>query len=191
MVKQIKKVSRKKTPSSAKDGLKKTPSSARKNMEEVSSISEKNNTVIVRCPHCGGKHVVKNGNKYNRQRYLCRNCEKSFCIVDSRIKRDIKERELCLLLYSHNMSLRSIQSILCKFYNFGISFNLILRWIKSFSKLLSYDLDRKKKEKPKTINILELDELYSYFYDLKKNEKNMSKYGLLLIGTDVRLLHLM
>jgi hypothetical protein len=77
-----------------------------------------------------------------------------------------------------------------KFFGVSISSNLIVRWIKSFSKLLSYDLDRKEKEKPRTINILELDELYSYFYDLKKNEKNMSKYGLLLIGTEIKLLHL-
>jgi transposase-like protein len=93
MTKQIKK-----TSFSTKDDLKKTPSSAGKNREEVSSISEKNNTVIVKCPHCGGKHVVKNGNKYSRQRYLCRDCKKSFCLADSRIKRDVKERELCLLL---------------------------------------------------------------------------------------------
>ena len=47
------------------------------------------------------------------------------------------------------------------------------------------------KPKPKTIDILELDELYSYCYDLKKNEKKReSKYGLLLIGTEIKLLHL-
>jgi hypothetical protein len=88
------------------------------------------------------------------------------------------------------MSLRSIQSIIERFYNTNISLRLIIKWVKSFSKLLSYDLNKKEKEKPRTINILELDELYSYFYDIKKNEKNMSKYGLLLIGTEVRLLHL-
>jgi hypothetical protein len=55
--------------------------------------------------------------------------------------------------------------------------------------MLSYDIDNKReKEKPRTINILELDELYSYFYDIKK--KNMSKYGLLLIGIEIKLLHL-
>jgi transposase-like protein len=148
------------------------------------------NTVVMKCPYCGNERVLKNGNKYNKQRYLCKDCHKSFSIIDGRVKRDIKERELCLLLYSHNMSLRSIQSVLCKFYGFNISFNLILRWVKSFSKMLSYDINREEKEKPRTINILELDELYSYFYDIKKNEKNISKYGLLLIGTEIKLLHL-
>jgi transposase-like protein len=150
---------------------------------------EHDNTVVTKCPYCDNEHTVRNGKKRNRQRYLCRNCNKSFCIVDRRIKRDIKERELCLLLYSHNMSLRSIQSIIEKFYNTKISLRLIIKWIKSFSRLLSYDLNRKEKEKPRTIYILELDELYSYFYDLKKNEKNTSKYGLLLIGTEIKLLH--
>ncbi|MDR2760863.1 MAG: hypothetical protein LBB09_03390 [Rickettsiales bacterium] len=57
--------------------------------------------------------------------------------------------------------------------------------------MMQYDLNRQEKEKPRTINMLELDELYSYFYDLKKNEKNILRYGLLLIGTEVKLLHLM
>jgi transposase-like protein len=86
------------------------------NIDNIDNVIA-NNTAVVKCPHCGGEHVVKNGSKYNKQRYLCGDCKKSFCTHDRRIKRDIKERELCLLLYSHNMSLRSIQSVLCKFYN--------------------------------------------------------------------------
>jgi hypothetical protein len=57
------------------------------------------------------------------------------------------------------------------FFNTNISFSLIAKWIKSFTKLLSYDLSQREKEKPKTIEILELDELYAYFYDLKKHKE--------------------
>jgi transposase-like protein len=74
--------------------------------------AEENSDIIEKCPFCGGEHIVKNCKKYNRQRHLCRNCKKSFCIVDGRIKRSIKERELCLLLCSHNMSQRSIYKAL-------------------------------------------------------------------------------
>ena len=44
--------------------------------------------------------------------------------------------------------------------------------------------------KPKTIEILELDELYTYFYDIKKNKERISKYGLLLIDNKIKLLHI-
>ena len=30
------------------------------------------------CPHCDSTHFVKNGTKCNNQRYLCRDCKKSF-----------------------------------------------------------------------------------------------------------------
>lgn len=30
------------------------------------------------CPHCAGRHIVKNGNSGGMQRYLCRSCRKTF-----------------------------------------------------------------------------------------------------------------
>lgn len=30
------------------------------------------------CPYCGCSHVVKNGHKYNKQEYLCKDCTKTF-----------------------------------------------------------------------------------------------------------------
>jgi transposase-like protein len=141
-----------------------------------------------RCKYCDSINTVCNGKKYSKQRYLCRDCGKSFSESDDRIRRDPRERELCLLLYSHNMSMRSIQSTLNKFYSTNISFNLIALWIRSFSKQLSYDLAGK--EKPRTIETLEIGEFYNYFYDLEKNKKNRSEYGLLLTEAEVKLLHL-
>ena len=143
------------------------------------------------CPYCDGSKVHKNGHKYNKQRYLCRECGKSFCEKDDRIKRDVRERQVCLILYSHNMSLRSIQSSIEKLFNTKIAIRTIEKWVKSFVKTLKIDLDKeKKKEKSKTIEVLEMDELYSKYYDLKKNEWNTLKYGLLLIGEEIKLLHL-
>ena len=115
------------------------------------------------CKYCGSINCNEDGIVYNKQRYYCKDCLKHFRLGDNRIKHDIKERELVLLLYSHNMSLRSIQSIVEKYYDIKISFNLIQKWIKSFSKLLQLDINIKKEiiqkeEKPRTIEILELDE---------------------------------
>jgi len=30
------------------------------------------------CPHCGATHIVKNGSKNGRQRWVCRTCNRSF-----------------------------------------------------------------------------------------------------------------
>lgn len=34
--------------------------------------------MVAVCPHCGSTHFVKNGTKNGSQRYLCRECKKSF-----------------------------------------------------------------------------------------------------------------
>ena len=98
---------------------------------------------------------------------------------------------MALLLYSHNTSIRSIQSVLNKYFDTNIAYNVIDNWIKTSYNLLNYDIKRSdKKEKPRTIEIIELDELYTYFYDLKKKKEKMSKYGLLLIDNEIKLFHI-
>jgi transposase-like protein len=159
------------------------------------TLNSNSNVKEIRCKYCGSVHIIRNGNKYGKQRYYCRDCKKSFTETDDRIKRDIKQRELALILYTNNNSLRSIQRTIELFFDTKISIRLIEKWLKSFAKLLSYDINLVKENNqfnkpPETINILELDELYSYFYDIKKNEENMSKYGLLWIGTKTKLLHI-
>lgn len=164
--------------------------------KEISNIKDnkdiKDNNITIKCKYCNSEHIKCNGNKYNKQRYYCNNCHKSFSLTDNRIKRDIKQRELCLLLYSHNVSMRSIQNIINLYFNTNISFRLIEEWIKTSVKLLSQDIrtNTTNDTKPKTIKVVEMDELYTYVYDLKKNKKNMLKYGLLLIGTEVKLFHI-
>ncbi|MDR2760877.1 MAG: hypothetical protein LBB09_03465 [Rickettsiales bacterium] len=141
--------------------------------------------------YCNSIHIVKYGVNYGKQRYRCKDCGKFFSEDDNRIKRDIKQRELALILYINNSSLRSIQRVLECFFDTKISMRLIEKWNKSFTKLLNYDIRRQKQSNqinkpPETIEALESDELRSYFYDLKKNERNISKYGLLLIGTEIK-----
>mgnify|MGYP004676986631 CR=1 FL=1 len=183
-------------------------------------MEEKSNLIEVHCKYCNSTHVIKKGFNYNKQQYQCKDCKKYFRIGDNRIKRDIRQKELALLLYSHNTSIRSIQSVLNKYFDTKIGFNVIDNWIRSSYKLLNYDIKRLKnisnsdsdsdnnininnnnnnsndiittnnRNKPKTIEVLELDELYTYFYDLKKNKEKMSKYGLLLTETEIKLFHI-
>ena len=189
------------------------------NCNNYNNSNSSNNKTMIKCPYCNSKRINKNGNKYNKQRYICNNCNKSFSFSDKRIKRSNKERELALLLYVSNSSIRSIQNVINKFFNTNIAYNVLDNWIKTYKKQLKIDIDKKidnnkedkekdikrdkedkelnkyKKDnknnnKKKTIDILEMDELWSYYYDLKKKEEKESKYGLLLIGTEIKLLHI-
>ena len=47
--------------------------SSQNNLTKVIEAKEVSN-----CPHCASTHFVKNGTKCNNQRYLCRDCKKSF-----------------------------------------------------------------------------------------------------------------
>lgn len=148
------------------------------------------------CIHCNSEKVNKNGNKYNKQRYICLNCKKSFSLSDSRVKRSNKQRELALLLYSNNMSIRSIQKTINLYFDTKIAYSVVDNWLKTNANQLRNEIENKENKenkennKPKTIEIIELDELYTYFYDIKKNKENIVKYGLLLIDNTIKLLHI-
>jgi len=45
----------------------------------------------VTCPVCGNSHVVKNGTNCGTQRYLCRECGKSFGETENTILKDTKK----------------------------------------------------------------------------------------------------
>jgi transposase-like protein len=142
----------------------------------------------IHCKYCNSRHIIKKGTNYGKQVYYCKDCKKYFRIGDNRIKRNAKQKEMALLLYYHNISMRSIQNIINKYFDTTISFNVINNWVETSINLSKYDTEkRNKKEKSITIETLELDELYTYFSDLRKNRKNMLKYGLVLIEDKIKL----
>ncbi len=151
-----------------------------------------------KCLYCGSMRIVKNGTKYGKQRYICKDCKKSFCLIDSRIKRDIKEKELCLLLHNYNLSLRSIQNVIEKLFNTKISFSLIQKWIKSLNELLKLDFskndnsgkDNKNNGKTKKVEILDINKIQNYINNLNENQDITQEYCLLLIGNNVQLIKL-
>ena len=102
---------------------------------------------VIKCPYCNSVRIKKNGKKYNKQRYICNDCNKSFSFNDKRVKRSSKERELALLLYISNSSIRSIQNVINKFFNTNISYNVLDNWIKTYKKQLNLDIDNENKKK--------------------------------------------
>ena len=134
------------------------------------------------CKLCGSDKVKKNGFSSNgQQRYLCKSCGKTFGEGDKRVKYNLEKRLKVIKMYLEGIGLRSIERIE------GISTPLIIKWIRGFSSMLRKELQEANiPDDAKNIDILELDELFTYC------QKNFAKstYGLLLIGTEIKLLQL-
>lgn len=145
-----------------------------------------NNNNVIKCKYCGSINCCCkygfyiNDNKERIQKYKCKHCNKIFSNKeDTRYKLekyDLNKRKLAITMYINNVGIRSIERIL------NIPNTLVLNWIKNIGKNIENIINNNKNNidnnrDNKKINILEMDELYTY---VKKN-KIKSKYGLLLI----------
>ena len=167
------------------------------NTTNINNVNNKdkqnnNNNDKIKCRYCGSVYCVKHGKtSTNKNRYLCKNCNKNFSLSDNRIKHPIKHILLALILLNKNISKRNIQKTLQELFKIKLSYSVLDRWFKTFEYLLNNNKEKDKdKNISKKIDILEMDELWSYYYDIKKKEEKESKYGLLLIGEEIKLLHL-
>ena len=158
----------------------------------------------LKCKFCGSNRVNKRDKqKYNgKQRYLCRDCGKIWTEGnDERVKYTQEQRERVYKLYLENMGIRSIERIE------GISNVLILKWIRSMGKKIKEKLNNGINEiknnidkidenniKKENIKVLEIDEIVTYvkknLKTLKEKKGTLPTYGLLLIGTEIKLLDL-
>ena len=162
---------------------------------KTNEINKNKYNKIIKCRYCGSVYCIKHGKtSTNKERYLCKNCNRNFSLNDNRIKHPIKHILLALILLNKNISKRNIQKTLQEVFKIKLSYSVLDRWFKTFEYLLDNNKDKDKDKnnniKKKKIDILEMDELWSYYYDLKKNEEKESKYGLLLTETEIKLLHI-
>ena len=137
--------------------------------------------LIIKCPKCGSENIKKNGKKDNKQRFLCKDCLKTFTDKPTRVPQQIKD--FGLALYLNNMGIRKIAKLLY------VSPPAVLRWIKNAHKYLEDRLNEVKLNEIKKDNepdIIELDEIYAYV----KKRKIEQSYGLLILGNKNVLLHL-
>ena len=77
------------------------------------------------CPHCKTKSIVKNGNsKHGRQRFLCRDCQRTFGVADGRrIPAAIQAQ--ARRLYLEGVGFRGIERLL------GVSHVSVMNWVKA------------------------------------------------------------
>lgn len=135
----------------------------------------------IECKNCGSVEYVKDGIVGGKQRYQCKNCKKTFREGDKREKYTNEKRLRCILWYLEGAGIMSIERME------GVPNPLIIKWIRKFSKILRQKLkDTEIPEDIRDIQIIELDELFSYC----KKKRTESSYGLLLIENEIKLLNL-
>lgn len=134
---------------------------------------------MIYCKHCGSDEVVKNGLVKNKQRYFCKQCRKTTRQGDKREQYSLEQKIRVIKLYTEGMGFRAIERIE------NIPASLLVHWVRTFGKTLKEKLCTTKiPDNLKEIEILEMDELFTYYQ--KKAEKPM--YGLLWTETGIRLL---
>ena len=133
------------------------------------------------CKFCESKKVTKNGYSRGVQRYRCKRCGKNCISGDKRgsQKYPAETKNMVIKMYLNNCGLRRISAII------NIPLTTVFSWVKMAGQIVDKMVKDKKHEKEK-IEILEMDELYTYI----KKKKTKYEYGLLLIGTDSKMLHL-
>ena len=141
------------------------------------------------CKNCLGDDVVKSGNVLGRQRYECKDCATNFRVGDKR-KKYPTDFKLKIVKWSlEGAGIRSISRME------KVSASLILKWIKSFAKIVKEKLIDVSNEQEK-VEIMEIDELVTW---IKKNHEEIKKqgklskesihsFGLLQIGKSSKLL---
>jgi transposase-like protein len=134
---------------------------------------------MILCKHCGNEKIVKDGMVKNRQRYLCKGCDKTFRLGDNREKYPLEKRIKVVKLYIEGMGLRSIERVE------GVPSSLLVHWIRGFSRMIREKIcTTQVPDDAKEIAILEMDELFTYYQ--KKLKEPMC--GLLWTETGIKLL---
>jgi len=131
------------------------------------------------CKFCSSNKVIKSGITRGVQRYHCKDCKRHYVLGDKRQKYDNKIKSQAVVMYLNNCGFRAIGRIL------DIPFQLVHHWIKQAGKIVEEEVNNRQKNNT-DIDVLEMDELFTFV------EKNAGKYeyGLLLIGTEMKLLRI-
>jgi len=138
----------------------------------------------LKCKNCASVNSVKNGFVEGVQRYKCKGCGYNYIQGDKRQKYTSSDRLKVLKLYLENCGIRTIERLT------GVRNSQISKWIleaaDSIRKELS--LHQNNIKSVEDISVLEIDELCTYIKKDQKMEGNLPSYGLLLIGTEMKLL---
>lgn len=129
------------------------------------------------CKKCKSRNIVKNGKQDGVQRYKCKDCCGVFRGKEQKYSADFKLE--VVMMYINSMGIRAIARVK------EIHNSLVSAWIKQIGTVTKNAFHEKVNEvEAKDINILELDELFTYV----KKKKIKRMYLVLLTETTSELL---
>jgi transposase-like protein len=137
------------------------------------------------CKFCNSNSLIKNGFVRALQRYECKACGKTQVDGDKRAKYDNHPKKLAVILYLEGNGIRRIARILSKITGSEFRWQTVALWLKKAGEIVVAEVSKIEK-KSKDIEIVEMDELYSYI----KKKQIKSEYGLLSTETSSALLRL-
>lgn len=128
---------------------------------------------LLLCKKCKSDNLVKNGSQNNKQRYKCKDCGRVF--RDSSPKYSAEFKFEAIKMYLSSMSIRAIARIK------KVHHSVVSSWIKKIGsvtkELYFVELSRVQ---PKNIQILEIDELFTYI------KKKKIKHIYLVLSTETQ-----
>ncbi|BAZ24157.1 TetR family transcriptional regulator protein [Kalymmatonema gypsitolerans NIES-4073] len=80
--------------------------------------------IVMKCPHCDGERISKNGHRHGKQRYICKDCGKQFPEAYSLQGYGDEVKQQCLELYRDGVGFREIER------RTGVSHNTVIYWVK-------------------------------------------------------------
>ena len=134
---------------------------------------------MLQCRHCGSEELSKDGIIGGKQRYKCKQCGRTTRENDKRYKYSVTKRLKVLEGYLEGIGIMSLERL------FKVPNPLIIHWIRNYAKILSEIITKATiAKKIEDIEILEMDELYSFCK--KKDTEYMC--GLLLTEKETKFL---
>ena len=110
----------------------------------------------MKCRHCKSRATRKNGKTKGKQRYLCKDCGRTFAGKPPKFSEKTKQK--AILMYLNNVGIRKIALFL------GCNPSTVLYWIRQKHSKLKDSSEISAED-----DIIELDEIYTYC--AKKNRK--------------------
>jgi transposase len=115
--------------------------------------------LMITCKHCQSLNFVKSGFVRDQQRYLCKDCHRTFVCGDKRVKPElVAKRALAVILYAlGKSSFRFLAKI------FDVSPSLVYRWIVREAEPLP------EPTIPNDVKEMEFDEMWHFIGKKKQN----------------------
>ena len=123
------------------------------------------------CPKCYSEKFVKNGIKYDKQRYKCKKCGCHFTQSHKR-GASLETKLKALRLYLEGMGFRAIGRLM------GVNNVTILNWIRTLGKSVKTYVQTHMPDDLRHVDVIEMDEMWHF----TKKKNGSSGSGSLSIG---------